>query len=153
MHVLLLILALTGLVVMISFRFGSRRNVVAAGVTDNSSIEAFVTEHQFDAMVLDTSCQTPVMVDFYADSCKPCKAFSPVLSAMVREYGGAFLLAKIDVEKNKALVQKYQVESMPTVLLFRDRECIHRFSGSKQPHSLRYILATNDIVKKEAAET
>jgi len=119
---------------------------------NRSSFEAFVSEQEFVDMVLETSKHTPVMVDFFAAWCNPCKAFAPVLSETVRAYGGAYLLAKVDVDANKKLAQQYNIQSMPTILIFKNEECVHRFTGAMQPHSLRYVLATNEIQKLEQAE-
>ena len=79
-----------------------------------------VTETDFDERVITQSHRIPVMVDFWADWCPPCKALTPVLERLVRQYNGRFVLAKVEVDDNMHLAGRYQLKGFPTVLFFSD---------------------------------
>ena len=72
---------------------------------------------------------TPVLVDFYAEWCGPCKAQAPILSEVAREMGGAARIIKIDVDKNEELASKFQIRGVPTMLLFNKGELVWKTSG------------------------
>ncbi len=110
-----------------------------------SRYESTVTAANFDSVVLKASGETPVLVDFYASWCQPCQYLGPVLAEMAESYAGNFLLAKVDVDAEQTLSQKYGVKSMPTVMLFRDGRHVDQFVGARQPHSVRYFLAQNGV--------
>ena len=130
----------------------SLRHPKQAVLPDNrSNNEAFVNADEFDAMVLETSHKTPVMVDFYAEWCGPCRNLTPLLAKFADDYQGAFLLAKVDVDKNEQLSQRFGIRAMPTVLLFRHGECVERFTGAKLPHSIQYILTKHGIHEPKTA--
>ncbi len=114
-------------------------------IKDVSAYETLVTTDDFDEMVLDTSFKTPVLVDFFATWCQPCNYFAPILSAFADRYRGSFLLAKVDVDKNDLLLHRYDIEAMPTIMLFKNGECVDRFVGGRLPHSIRYFLASNGV--------
>ncbi len=111
--------------------------------------EATVTAATFDAMVLQTSRETPVLVDFYASWCPPCHYLGPVLAEMAKHYQGRFLLAKVDVDAEPSLSQTYKIKSMPTVLLFRDGRNVAHFVGARAEHSVRFFLAQNGVLAPE----
>ena len=110
-----------------------------------SEFEALVTEGQFDTMVLETSRESPVLVDFFASWCAPCHHLGPRLAEFARDYAGAFLLAKVDVDREKELAAKYQVQSMPTVLLFKNGKAVDRFVGAVGDHAIRFFLAKHGV--------
>jgi putative thioredoxin len=92
-----------------------------------------VTEATFDRDVLDLSARTPVVVDFWAEWCGPCKALSPALEAAEAKRGGRVLLAKVDVDSNQALAGRYGVQGIPAVKAFRDGKVVDEFTGAVPP--------------------
>ncbi len=79
-----------------------------------------VNQDNFDEEVLKSD--KPVLVDFFAEWCGPCKMAAPVLDKMAGDYEGKAVIAKVNVDKNQELAQKYSVMSIPTVILFNDGE-------------------------------
>jgi putative thioredoxin len=92
-----------------------------------------VTEATFDRDVVELSAKTPVVVDFWAEWCGPCKALSPALEAAEASRGGRVLLAKVDVDTNKSLSGRYGVQGIPAVKAFRDGVVVSEFTGAIPP--------------------
>ncbi len=92
-----------------------------------------VTEATFDRDVVELSKKTPVVVDFWAEWCGPCKALSPALEAAEAKRGGRILLAKVDVDSNQALAARFGVQGIPAVKAFRDSEIADEFVGAVPP--------------------
>lgn len=86
-----------------------------------------VTESNFETEVKNSS--RPVVIDFWAPWCMPCKQFAPTLEEVSGEYGDKVTVGKIDIDENKALAMKYKVLSIPTVVMFKDGEAVQRHSG------------------------
>jgi putative thioredoxin len=101
---------------------------------------ATVDLHDFDSRVLGVSHENPVLVDFWADWCSPCRVIAPVLERVVAEYDGAVRLAKLEVDagENMKLAGHYRVRGFPTIILFSRGEEQGRFSGA---HPAPYIRA------------
>ncbi len=84
---------------------------------------------------------TPTLVDFYADWCGPCKVMAPILKDVKQELGGNIVILKINVDKNQALASKYQVRSIPTLILFKNGTQQWREAGVVDKQKLLNKLA------------
>lgn len=141
MHILIIVtLVLIGLIV-----FMSKKKPAPPILTIGSKFEREVKEKQFQEMVVDTSKNTPVLVDFYADWCPPCQYLTPLLAEMAEEYQGAFLLAKINTDRNRRVKEEHGVEAIPTVFLYVGGEPVEMFTGGKLEHSIKFTLAKHGI--------
>ena len=99
-----------------------------------------VTEATFERDVLQRSMQVPVLIDFWADWCGPCKQLSPVLERLAVEADGAWVLAKVDVDRNQAIAGQLQIQSIPTVLLAIGGRLVQGFTGALPERDLRSFL-------------
>ena len=98
-----------------------------------------VTDDSFSNDVLTSS--TPVLVDFWATWCGPCKMVAPVLEEIASEKAGALTVAKLDVDANPTTARDFQVASIPTMILFKDGEPVKRIVGAKGKAALLRELA------------
>lgn len=87
-----------------------------------------VTDTNFDDVVLKSS--EPVVVDFFAEWCGPCKAMAPTLDSVATEMKGKIKVVKVDVDKNPIITQKYSIQAMPTLILFHKGQVKARHSGA-----------------------
>jgi putative thioredoxin len=110
------------------------------------------TTETFEAQVLQTSLQTPVLVDFWATWCEPCKTLGPMLEKLADEYNGAFVLAKVDVDKEQQIAAAFQIRSVPTVFLVKGGQIVDGFPGALPEGQLREILTQHGVLPAEAAE-
>lgn len=85
----------------------------------------------------------PVLVDFHADWCGPCKMLAPILKQVKAHMGDAVKIVKIDVDKNAALAAKYQVRGVPTMILFKDGKLLWRQSGVMQKNDIIRVLQSH----------
>jgi putative thioredoxin len=99
-----------------------------------------VTEETFQAEVVERSLQVPVIVDLWADWCGPCKQLSPVLERLADSAGGAWLLAKVDVDANPRISQVFGVQSIPTVVAIAGGQPIDAFAGALPEPEIRQWL-------------
>ncbi len=100
-----------------------------------------VTESDFEYEVLSYSENTPVVVEFWATWCKPCKTLGPMLENLAREAEGSFRLARVDVDANPNLALHYGVRSIPTVKAFSEGDIVGEFSGLQPEPRVRDFLA------------
>jgi len=90
--------------------------------------------------VVEASARTPILVDFWAPWCGPCKQLMPVLDRLVSEYSGRFALAKVNTDEQQELAQQVGVRSLPTVMLFKDRAAVDHFIGIQPETQIRAML-------------
>ncbi|MFD1692023.1 thioredoxin [Azotobacter chroococcum] len=93
-----------------------------------------VTDASFDQLVLENSFHKPVLVDFWAEWCAPCKALMPLLAKIAESYQGELLLAKVNSDVEQQTVMRMGIRSLPTVVLFRNGQPVDGFAGA-QPES------------------
>lgn len=96
------------------------------------------TDENFQREVLQAD--TPVLVDFWAEWCPPCKALTPTIDELATEYVGRVKVGKVDVDSNAAAPSKYGVQSIPNIVLFKDGEMIQRFVGVTTKKDLQEAL-------------
>ena len=97
-----------------------------------------ITEDTFESEVLKSP--TPVLVDFWAEWCGPCKMIAPVLDQLSAEYQGRLRIAKVDVDSNQATAMRYNVRSIPTLLLFRNGAVEAQQVGMTSKDNLKKLL-------------
>lgn len=97
-----------------------------------------VTDQNFNDIV--PNADKPVMLDFYATWCGPCKVLAPIMTELATEYDGRAIIAKVDVDKNPQLCAHFKVKSMPTLMFFNKGKYQERFSGLVPKPNLEEIL-------------
>lgn len=82
----------------------------------------------------------PVLIDFFAEWCEPCKMMSPILKQVKKDIGDTAIILKVDVDKNQELASKFQIRGVPTLLLFKEGKILWRQSGVVQKNELVNLL-------------
>lgn len=107
---------------------------------NNSTSIIEVNQDDFDRLVIERSNELPVMVDFWAPWCAPCRILRPILEKLAEEYAGKFLLATVNTDENPSLALDYAIRSIPTVKIFRNGEIVDEFLGAQPERVIRAIL-------------
>jgi putative thioredoxin len=111
-------------------------------VTDAATVSHVfdVDQQTFEADVLQASLSTPILVDFWATWCEPCKTLGPMLEKLAAEFNGAFRLGKVDVDTQQELAGMFGIKSIPTVMLVKDGQVLDGFAGALPEGQLREFL-------------
>src|SRR5919106_25613 len=107
-----------------------------------------VTEQDFEQRVVERSREVPVVVDFWAEWCGPCRTLTPALEKAVRARGGEIELAKIDTDANPGISRSFGIQSIPAVKAFKDGKVVAEFIGAQPPAAIESFL--NEIVPSKA---
>lgn len=104
-----------------------------------------VTDNSFQQEVIDY--ELPVLVDFWAEWCGPCRAVAPILDKLAEEYAGKVRIAKVNVDENPGLSQYFQIMSIPTMMMFKQQTVVFNQAGALPEPALRDLL--NQLVDLE----
>ncbi len=96
------------------------------------------TDQSFDEVVLNS--ETPVLVDFWAEWCGPCKALGPVIDELASEYSGKVKVGKLNTDSNREVSVRFSISAIPTVILFSKGEIVEKFVGLKSKHDFQTAL-------------
>lgn len=108
-----------------------------------------VEEADFEELVVARSRRAPVLVDIGADWCGPCLVLDPLMARLVKEYGGEFLLAKVDADENMRIAGRHGVRGFPTVIAYSHGQEIDRFHSAQTEGFLRRFI--EGVVERHAA--
>ena len=121
-------------------------------MTDNAFVFDVAGVEQFEQLVVQNSSHKPVLVDFWAHWCAPCKLLMPLLEKIVDSYTGELLLAKVDCDVEQEIVARLGVQSLPTVVLFKDGKPVDGFTGAQSESDIRAFLSKHVAEPAEIAE-
>ncbi len=105
-----------------------------------------ITLENAQSMLVEESFKRPVVVDFWASWCEACKSLMPMLDKLANEYGGQFLLAKVDADELQMISGQFGVRSLPTVIVMKDGQPVDGFSGAQPEPAIREVL--NKVLPK-----
>jgi thioredoxin 1 len=131
---IILVLALT---TIYSCGTGTKAN---NNTSTKNEIKAIDTMASFNEII---NANTPVLVDFYADWCAPCRMMAPIMQQVSREMGEKVRVIKIDVDKNEDVARKYQIRSIPTMILFKNGKVVWQGVGVMQADQIKAIVQKN----------
>lgn len=98
------------------------------------------TPQNFQQLVLESSYQVPVFVDFWADWCQPCKALLPIMTKLVNEFKGAFIIVKVNTDQHQQLAAQFNVRNLPTVKIFKQGRVVDEFMGVLPESEIRQFI-------------
>ena len=101
------------------------------------------SDNNFEKEVIEKSKNVPVMVDFWSETCPPCRMLGPTLEKLAKDYGGKFILAKVDLQKNRQKVQEYEISSIPNIKMFKDGKIVDEFIGAVSEEEAKEFLDKN----------
>ena len=99
-----------------------------------------VTDNDFQEMVIDYSNEMPVMVDFWAEWCGPCRMVAPIMEKLAAEFAGEIRIAKVDTDANPGLSQAFQIMSIPTIMMFKDGKLVFSQPGAFPEPAFRDLI-------------
>lgn len=121
-------------------------------MTENAFVFDVAGVEQFEQLVVQNSTHKPVLVDFWAQWCAPCKVLMPLLEKIADSYAGELLLAKVDCDAEQEIVARLGVQSLPTVVLFKDGKPVDGFTGAQSESDIRAFLSKHVAEPAETAE-
>ncbi|MBV8779889.1 MAG: thioredoxin [Phycisphaerae bacterium] len=103
----------------------------------SENIQEF-TDQNFDAEVLKSA--QPVLVDFWAEWCMPCRMLAPTIEKLAKDYAGKVKVGKVDTDSNRDISVKYQISAIPTVILFKNGQVAQKFVGLRKENEFKEAL-------------
>ena len=142
---------------MAGARFGRSRGAARRADILARAMNYDVTEQDFDQRVLERSREVPVVVDFWAEWCGPCRQLSPALERAAAAREGQVELAKVDVDSNQRLARAFRVQGIPAVKAFRDGRVVEEFTGAVPPAQVEsffdgLVPSQADLAARDALE-
>lgn len=125
---------------MLTYKALENCNYAGVKYVQEPQVKIDVTQHNAKEVLIDESFKRPVMVDFWADWCGPCKSLMPILEKLADEYAGAFLLAKVNADAEQMIASQFGVQSLPTVMIMKDGQPIDGFMGAQSEVEVRRLL-------------
>lgn len=137
------------------FASATKTDQIDSGNMNNTQNITDVTQETFDSLVIEQSRRVPVLVDYWADWCGPCKMQMPVLKKLVEDYGGKFVLAKVNTDEQRELAKAHGIRSLPTMRLYKNAEMVEEILAAQSESTLRILLdrhieRESDVIRERA---